>query len=488
MSTTPFAFREPAPLRSFEKLPSYPWLIVGVTCIGAFIGQVDASIVQLVLPALERGFHATLPSVSWVAIAYMLAYASALPVFARMSEISGRKLFYIWGYVIFTAASLLCGLALNLTQIVMFRLLQGAGGAMLGANSLTILVTGAGPQRRGRAMGMYATAQAVGISVGPIAGGLLLQSLDWRWVFWVSVPFGLAGFLLGWLVLPRTAELTLRHRFDRWGAVLLGLALASLVICLSEFRAWHPSTLALLAAASAVLLVLFIRRERQAPFPLLDLRLFRVHAFTGGVTGVTLSYAILYGMFFLMSFIFVRGFDESPISSGLRLAVIPVCIGLIAPLAGRFFERFGPRALTTVGMTLCGVGIVLAWRSLNGATADHLALAGGLALFGAGLGFYIAPNNSATLAAAPPGRTGQAGGLLNLMRVLGCMIGVLTASTALSWRLHAKSGLGQSTMGLPPHTVVEAAQDALWILLLFAAAAEAAGLFRASDPNPTNNK
>ena len=141
--------REPAPLSAVIRHSSYPWLVVGVTCIGAFIGQVDASIVQLALPALERSFHTALSSVSWVAIAYMLAFAATLPAFARLSEISGRKLPYIFGYVIFTGASLLCGAAGSLAQLIFFRLLQGAGGALLGANSLTILASAAGPQRRG---------------------------------------------------------------------------------------------------------------------------------------------------------------------------------------------------------------------------------------------------------------------------------------------------------------------------------------------------
>jgi len=232
------AAREPAPLKSVEKLSFYPWLVVCIPCIGAFIGQVDASIVQLTLPALEEYFHATLPTVSWVATAYLLAYAATLPIFARMSEMFGRKLLYIAGYALFTAASLLCGLALDVRLLIAFRLLQGVGGGLLGANSLTILAKAAGPHRRGRAMGLFATAQAVGVSVGPVVGGLLLSTLGWRWVFWVSIPFGLAGIILGWLVLPQTAESDSNKRFDLWGAVLLTPALGSVVILFSEFQTW----------------------------------------------------------------------------------------------------------------------------------------------------------------------------------------------------------------------------------------------------------
>ena len=321
-----------------------------------------------------------------------------------------------------------------------------------------------------------------------MAGGLLLHDLDWRWVFWVSVPFGLAGIVLGWLLLPQTADSASGKRFDWWGALLLSPALASVVVWLSELRDWPLAWIASLAAASALFAALFIWRERRLESPLIDLHLFAVPAFTGGVLGVSLSYALLYAMFFLMSFAFVRGFDESSFSSGLRLAVVPVCIGLVAPVAGKLYESRGPRKLTTAGMALSGAGIVLAWLSLNGAKPSLLALAGGLAVFGAGLGLYIAPNNSATIAAAGKGRTGEAGGLLSLMRVLGSMAGVVAASTALSWRLHPRTGSGAGTLSMPGHTVVEAVQDALWVLLLFAVVAGCTGLFRIPEPDASTGE
>jgi EmrB/QacA subfamily drug resistance transporter len=474
--------REPAPLESVAKLSVYPWLVVCITCIGAFIGQLDASIVQLALPALEISFHATLASVSWVAIAYMLAYAATLPVFARMSEMFGRKLLYIGGYALFTGASLLCGMVFDVKLLIIFRLLQGVGGGMLGANSLTILAKASGPQRRGRAMGLFAAAQAVGVSAGPVVGGLLLSGLGWRWVFWVSVPFGLAGILFGWLVLPQT-ELASNKRFDWWGAVLLSPALASIVILLSEFQTWSRGLTALTALLSVILLTCFAWRELRQKAPLIDLHLFGVPAFFGGVIGVNFSYALLYAMFFLMSFAFVRGFGDSAVSAGLHLAIIPISLGLLAPVSGRLYEQFGPRLLTTAGMVFCSGAIVLLSRNLSGMQHDIIGM-GALCLFGIGLGIFIAPNNAATMAAAPAGRTGEAGGLVNLMRVLGCMVGIVTASTALSWRLHAGTGVGNRTLGAPAQAVTGAVHEVLWILLFFPIVAGVAALFRtAPDQN-----
>src|SRR5215467_14568325 len=208
---------EPAPAGFITRRPYYPWVVVGTTCIAAFIGQLDASIVQLTLPTLEHEFLARLSAVSWVAIAYQLAFAAALPIFARLAGIAGRKVMYLTGFALFTLASALCGLASDLTQLIAFRALLGIAGAMLGANSIVILVKAAGPGRQGRAMGIFAAAQAVGVSMGPVTGGVLLATLGWRWVFWATVPFALAAAVIGWLVIPQTEDRGSDRWFDWWG-------------------------------------------------------------------------------------------------------------------------------------------------------------------------------------------------------------------------------------------------------------------------------
>ena len=471
---------EPEPLAWATRLPSYPWLTIGTTCIGAFIGQLDASIVQLILPTLEREFSSGLGAVSWVAIAYMLAYTAILPIFARLSEVLGRKLLYMVGYAVFALASALCGMASTLGLLILFRLLQGVGGAMLGANSMTILAKAAGPHRRGTAMGMFAAAQAIGISAGPVVGGLLLATLGWRSVFWVSVPFGFLGVLVGWLILPRTTELAPEKRFDWWGALLLTPALTSIVIILSEFHSWGPRSPALISAviAAVVLLPLFTWRELRAASPLIDLHLFRIPAFSGGVIAVNLSYALLYSMFFLMSFAFIRGFHEPPVTAGLKMAMVPIALGIIAPISGALCERLGVRSITTAGMALCLCGIFALSLVLRGVLDNGLPMLAGLAIFGLGLGIFIAPNNSATMGAAPPQHSGEAGGLLNLMRVLGCALGVAAASTTLSWRLESLAAIHDRTLGIPTQSLLSAANQVLLLLAAFAVVAAGTALLR----------
>jgi MFS family permease len=211
---------EPPPLAYFTHKLWYPWFIVGLVCIGAFIGQLDATIVQLALPTLGKTFAASLEAVSWVSLAYLVAFASCLPIFGRLCEMFGRKSLYLIGYLLFVVASAMCGLASDLTWLIVFRVLQGIGGSLLGANSISILVKAVDQERRGRALGFFAAAQAVGMSAGPAVGGLLLGTLGWHWVFWVSVPFGLVAAVIGWLVLPRTDKVDQDKVFDWHGALL----------------------------------------------------------------------------------------------------------------------------------------------------------------------------------------------------------------------------------------------------------------------------
>ena len=329
---------EPPPVALLTRWRSYPWLIVGVTCIGGFMGQVDASIVQLALPTLGRVFDSTLESVSWVALGYLLGVASFMPIFGQLCQIFGRKLLYIFGFVVFTSASALCGFAPDLVTLVALRFLQGVGGAMLGANSLALVVAATDKSRRARALGVYAAAQAVGISAGPVVGGLLLGTLGWPWVFWINVPFGLICDRRRLVGASGDSAAKLRTQTFDWRGALL-LAPASDVCGVraqSGFRARGATSPALLGSVGAaiVLIFLFLRQERGSRSPLIDLALLEEPAFLAGALACAFSYAMLYGMFFLASFALVSGYEDSPIAAGLKLAIIPISIGIVAPLAG----------------------------------------------------------------------------------------------------------------------------------------------------------
>jgi EmrB/QacA subfamily drug resistance transporter len=266
--------REPPPAQAVARLKSYRWFVVGTVCVGAFMGQVDSSIAQMLLPRLELDFGARLSTVSWVAVAYLLAMAAFLPIFGRLADMVGRKLLYTGGFLIFVLGSALCGLAPNLPVLIAFRVVQAIGAALLSANSVAIVVAAAGVAQRGRALGIQSAAQAVGLSAGPAIGGLVLDALDWRWVFWINVPVGLVGTVLGWFVLPLTKDLPADSRFDWKGAFLIAPALTALIAMLNEGYGWGAASPMFIGCAllAVILLTLFVRCEQRAAFPLIDLR------------------------------------------------------------------------------------------------------------------------------------------------------------------------------------------------------------------------
>jgi MFS family permease len=345
---------------------------------------------------------------------------------------------------------------------------------------VVILVKAAGPERRGQAMGIVAAAQAIGVSLGPIAGGVLLAALNWHWVFWASVPFALVASIISWLVVPKTTDFSPDRRFDWRGAIVLVPALTSLLLVISEANAWgmaSPLTLGALVAA-IVLMTLFVRQETQTPAPLIDLELFRIGAFTFSIVAVVLSYAMLYGMFFLMSFALVRGYHDPPLAAGLRLAIIPVALGIVAPFSGALHERLGVRTVLFGGMAICIAALMMLRSVLAENAPDFMMVMFSLMVFGIGLGIFIAPNNSSTMAAAPSDHSGQAGGLLNLTRVFGTSLGVACASAVLSWRLTVLTGSGHSTLAVSAAAIRSAVTDGVVLLIVFAGIAAVASVLR----------
>ncbi len=478
--------REPGPLSALAALPSYPWLVVGTVCIGAFMGQLDASIAQLVLPTLQATFKASLPDVSWIALGYLLVLAATLPIFGRLADIFGRKILYTGGFLIFILGSALCGFAPSLAFLIGARVLQALGAGLLQANSVAIITAAAGPERRGRAIGVQGAAQAIGLSLGPALGGLLIQAIGWRWVFWINVPAGIVGTILGWFVLPRTQGLRHGERgFDWWGASLLAPTLALILLALSEVSNWGATSPAFVVSilGGFALLATFVWHERYAKPPLVDLDLFRSHAFSAGNAAGLISYGLLFGVFLLLPFALERGYSDSPFAAGLRLTAIPLALGIAAPLSGAFSDRLGPRPLTFAGMMLAAVSLAVLAFSLNGSAQTLPLLTAMLILFGVGQGLFTAPNNSAIMGAAPSHRLGAAGGVLNVTRTLGTSLGVAIASALLAWRIDAFPGIARTTLSAPPHELLTGIRDVLYLFAFLAVAAAAISLLRGKPPS-----
>lgn len=476
--------REPPPLPAIARLASYRWLVVGTVCIGAGMGQLDASMTQMLLPRLEREFAARLSTVSWVAISYLLTLAAFAPIFGRLADMVGRKLMYTCGFLIFLVGSTLCGFATDLPTLIAFRILQATGAALLTSNGIAIIVMASGPEERGRALGLLSAAQAVGLGAGPAVGGLVLDTLGWQWAFWINVPVGLTGAVLGWLVLPRSNRLPETGGFDWRGAILIAPAMTAVMAVLNQLHAWGPTSPALLGCLllAIVLLFLFGRTERRAAAPLLDLTLLGKPAFMLANMSNFLSYAALFGVFFVIPFALVRVYDDSELAAGLRLSVLPVVLGLVAPIGGALSDRLGSRVPTFCGMLICVVGLALLYVFLDGTAGNMPLVMVALAIFGAGQGLFISPNSSAIMATAPADKTGQAGSALNVVRFLGISTGVSAGSTVLALGLGRIEG---STLDVAPALLVAASRDVVLMLGILAALAGLIALIRPAHPQTT---
>lgn len=411
-----------------RRWPRAPWLVVATVCIGAFMGQLDASIVTLAVPRIRTDLHASLSSVEWVALSYLLVLVATVSAVGRASDMFGRKLFYTYGFVVFTVASLACGLAPNLGWLIVGRIVQALGAAMLQANSVALIRTNVPPERLGRAIGIQGAAQAVGLAMGPAVGGLLIAAGGWRWVFFVNVPAGVLGVLLGWLLLPRTRSHAPRTSFDWPGLLLLFPAVASMLWGLSRAADGRVLDAAVLApvGVAAVLLVLFGRAQRRSAAPLIDPALFAQKAFTAGIASGLLGYLVLFGALFVTPLYLEAGPGMSPGRAGLLLCVLPLMLGSAAPLGGRIADRVGARLPTVGGLLIAAAGAAL----LTFGAASVTAISFALVVLGLGLGLFIPANNAAVAGTGPPQHAGMVSGVLNMSRGIGTSLGVAVIGAA----------------------------------------------------------
>jgi EmrB/QacA subfamily drug resistance transporter len=472
------AFTERAPAGRISAVSYYRWLVIGTVCVGAFLGQLATSIAGLVLPTLEQVFHANVASVEWVAISYLLILAALVVPFGRLADMIGRKLLYTYGFLVFIAGSALCGFAPSLAWLVAFRVLQAVGAAMLQANSVAIIAAAARPRELGKAIGIQGAAQAVGLSVGPSVGGFLIAHFGWQWVFLIPVPFGMAGAAMGYVVLPQTqhaspagATIGAKERFDWIGAVLFGPAIGAGLLALTYGSSWGWSSIRFLStlALAFVLLAAFLLAELRAPYPLVDLALFKRRVFSAGIVAGLLSYAVLFGALFLIPFYMERILGQGPGATGLLLTPVPVALGVLAPIAGVITDRIGSRPPTVAGMAIATVALLL----LAGAPlAPPMVILVALALLGIGLGLFTPPNNSAIMGSAPSHRLGIAGGILNMTRSLGTSLGVAATGAVLTLRLTAHAGhTVERTADVDPVVLLPAFRETLLFLAAIAAAA-----------------
>ena len=427
--------REPARPAAVRDHRLAPWFAVGTVCFGAFMGQLDASVVTLAFPALERQFSADLAGVQWVSLAYLLVLIGLLVPVGRLSDRYGRKLSYLVGFGVFAVASAACGLAASLPLLIGLRVLQAAGAALLQANSVALVATSVPRPMRRAALGVQAAAQALGLALGPLAGGVLVSSVGWRWIFFINVPVGLVAVVAGWYLLPRSRGLARELSADPAGALLLAAATTGTLAALAAaagpgVRAWAVAGFAVAAVVAAAG---FAAWERRVTGPLVDLRVLAASGIGPALFGAMCAYLVLFGPLVLIPQV-LSAQGDSVLRAGVMLTTLPAGFGLAA-VGG---ERLLPGGWSNRDRCVTGGLISACCVAALAIPAPHPATAALLGLTGLGLGIYIPANNAVIMATVQPGAVATVGGLVNITRGFGTALGVAVVTLS----LHAAARLG----------------------------------------------
>jgi EmrB/QacA subfamily drug resistance transporter len=416
-------------MASFARRFEYKWVALAVTTLGSLMVAIDSTIVVLALPNMLQDLHSNMVRMVWVIIGYLLVNTVLLLTFGRMADMFGRVRMYNLGFVIFTAGSVLCGFAQTDTMLIVSRLVQGTGGAMLTANAMAIITEVFPPNERGQAMGINAITWGAGSVLGPVLGGLILAVASWRWIFFVNLPIGIVGTLAAYLLLRESSQRQQGERFDLVGAALGAVGLVFLLLALIDGIGvgWFTASNLPRFAVALVALAAFVIWERRTAFPMLDLHLFENRQYAFSVAAAALQSLAIFAVNFLLIFYLqgVRGY--TPIQAALLILPMPLVSAIVGPLGGRWADKIGGTLPATLGLATQSVSLVL--LALLGPTTPYPLIALGLTVMGVGSGLFWSPNTSTTMSAAPRARLGIASGMLNTMRNVGMIFSFAIAMT-----------------------------------------------------------
>src|SRR5690349_12080370 len=402
------------------------WIVLVIACLAQFMVVLDATIVNVALPSIQHGLHFSPGSLQWVVNAYTLVFGGFLLLGGRAGDLLGRKRLFLAGVVLFTAASLLNGLAQSSSMLIAGRALQGLGGALVSPAALSILMTSfPGTQERTKALGVWSAIVAGGAAAGLLLGGVLTDLLSWEWVFFVNVPVGVLAVAAALRFVPESRDEKAHRAFDLAGAATVtgGLIVLVYAIVKAQTFGWSSTrTLAMLAAA-ALLLAAFVAIERRSPAPLIRLNIFRTRTLTAANLAMMLVASGMFSMFFFASLYVQELMGYSPLKAGL--AFLPVTSGIMigAGIAQLAIRRFVPRPVPVVGLLLATFGMVwLTALPVDGSYVSDLLV--GLFPMALGMGLTFVPVTLLATAGVPAEDSGLASGLLNTSQQVGGALGL----------------------------------------------------------------
>ena len=423
-----------------------------VVASGVFMSTLDTSIVNVSLPTLVEELDAPFAAVQWVVLGYMLVITGLLLPAGRAAEIVGRRRLFLLGFLVFTISSLIAGFAANVWMLVATRAVQGAGAAAMQAISPALLLDAFPARERGRALGMNASAVSLGLLAGPMVGGVVLGTLGWPYIFFLKVPVGVAGILLGLRVLPRNPG-TGARRFDWCGSAGLVAGLVALLLGLNQIqRAGLGSPLVVgLLAAAVLVLAGSLWWQRRTPVPTIDLRLFTIREFSAATLAAFLSFSAMASQVLLLPFYLQRVLALPVGQIGLVLGTVPAIMGVLGPISGSLADRFGPRLIASSGVVVSSSGLALL-TTLN-AQSSALDVVARLAVVGIGIGVFGSANASSLMGAAPPQQRGQAGAMMALARNMAQATGQAVWGTCWALLATLQLGVASTEQAVPAQTV-----------------------------------
>ncbi len=405
----------------------------------------DATVVNVALPTIQRDLHFSQSSLAWVINAYLITFGGLLLLAGRLGDLLGPKRIFVTGLTIFTAASAFCGFSQNQAELITARFVQGAGAAVVAATILGILVTiFTEPKEKAKAMGVYAFVASAGGSIGLLAGGALTQTLSWHWIFFINLPIGITALILGLALIPAHKGTGIHDGVDVLGAVMVTTAVRLLVYAFVQASdyGWESTRTIVVGLAALVLLGAFVGLEARLAHPLVPLRMFRSRNLTGATLVRVLFPIGMFGQFFLGALYLQHVLGYSAITTGLAFMPMNLAVGIFSlTLAARIMTRVGAKATLLPGLVLIAAGLALFSRVPVHGTylVDVLP---GMALFGIGAGLAFTPSIALAMADAAPADTGLASGLANVSMQMGAAIGIAVLASISTSRTAALRAAG----------------------------------------------
>jgi EmrB/QacA subfamily drug resistance transporter len=399
------------------------WWTLACVCVGTFMLLLDITIVNVALPAIQKDLGANFTDLQWVIDAYALTLASLLLVSGSVADIVGRRRVFVTGLVLFSAASLACGLSTSPTMLTLARAVQGIGGAMLFATSLALIAQTFSGRERGTAFGIWGATIGGAVAIGPLVGGALTDSLGWQWIFLVNVPIGLAAAFVTVAKVDESKDPT-PAGVDWLGAAAFCASLFMLVLALirGNDEGWSSALIVALFVGSVLALVAFVAIEMRRESPMLDLSLFRKPSFAGASIVAFVLSASMFAMFLYIVLYIQNVLGYTPFEAGVRFLPLSIVAFFMAPLAGRLSTRLPARALLGGGLVVVGIGLLL--MSGVSDSSDWTALLPGFLVAGAGIG-CVNPNLAqAAIGVVHPRQSGMASGINSTFRQVGIATGI----------------------------------------------------------------